>query len=133
MNERAVDSSRSRLLKLQARIPFLAKGDGPEIYIGLRVVNGWLQHWIYGEGTCYTKTRIAVGPEWTDITADLTSSNWWLFQSDGNHIRGWGPNTPDFQIIAGVVLEFGGPGGDRCGPGRATVHIRNVRLIPNTG
>lgn len=97
-----------------------------DIDIAVRVVNGWYQHWSYGNAGSYRVLHVQ--DQWKTLTVSLENRSdcWWWFKSDGN--KYYGPEHPDLGILAGVVLEFGGKKKDRPGPGRGTISIRNIRL-----
>lgn len=69
------------------------------VHLGLRLVNGFLQHW------SYSRRAIIATPEWNIVEVGLNDPNEWsLFQSDGN---AGGPPTARFDCICSVILELG--------------------------
>ena len=128
IGEQAVTTRGRSTLAFEARLAAEVRSDASmltEVFIAARVINGWYQHWAYGPGPGRYRLLQVTEP-WNIIEIPLTSNYWWLFTSDGN--RYFGPQEHNFSIIVSLVLEFGGYGIDRPGPGHATVLIRNVHL-----
>jgi len=114
-------------LTFEARVDSDASSAGTlaEVAMGVRVINGWFQHWAFGPGPGRYRL-FYITDEWQSITVPLNGDSWWLFTSDGNHY--FGPPKVDLDIIAGVVLELGSDSIDRPGPGRARVNLRGMHL-----
>ncbi len=99
-----------------------------EIAVGMRLVNGKLEHWEYASAPgAYTIMRI--GPDWERKTLPLRDrNNWHLFRGDGSQF----PLADDhsFDILAMVIFVLLGsyqkPGKIMCGNG--TVDIRKIWL-----
>jgi hypothetical protein len=122
ISERAVTTRGRSILAFETR---LAPESPPEIFVSVRVANGFCQHWAYGADGRYLLFQVT--ETWNPIEIWLTrDERWWLFAVDGNYA--FGPQNPDFSLISSVVLVFGGPGMNEPGPGRGTVLIRNVHL-----
>jgi hypothetical protein len=64
--------------------------------------------------------------DWDTFEVPLDSTNWLMFNSDGDHLNG--PSRLTFEGISLLVLEFGGEGIDRPGPGSGSVLIRRIFL-----
>ncbi|WP_372721901.1 hypothetical protein [Novipirellula sp.] len=75
--------------------------------MGLRLVNGYMQHWRLHQSK---ENRLVLPVESTEfgrpLRVDLQHSNWKLFDADGTVDRG--PLKPDFSVIASVNLSLGG-------------------------
>jgi hypothetical protein len=116
-------------LSFEARIPPDQSDPSllKEVSIGVRVVNGWLQHWEYSDKPGEYIQFAVEGNAWRKIQVELNSAHWSLFQGDGNLHHG--PANPEFKILSAVVLEVGSynvPG--RPGPGAGILDIRQVKL-----
>jgi len=99
-----------------------------KVAIGVRLVDGWLQHWQY---TMYPNECMQFelsNREWEPYHLPLDEpEKWRLFEADGNHF--YGPKKPDFKIIASVIFEVGGYGGPgRPAGGKGIIDIRGIRL-----
>lgn len=116
--------------------------DSENVEVSFRVVNGWLQHWLYSrksskEGFLKAKLNPSNATKWQTFYLDLeTPQLWQLFDSDGNYK--YGPDKAKFDIITSVIFEFGcgveqelGGIEDKPGPGKGKVDIRNIRLTEN--
>jgi hypothetical protein len=126
--QQAVTTRGARALAFDARVAPAEQSDSgalSEVFIAVRVVNGWFQHWAYGPGAGSYRL-LSIRDQWATIEILLNAEGWWLFGSDGNYC--FGPQRRDFAVIASLVIEFGSEGLERPGPGRGTVQIRNVRL-----
>jgi hypothetical protein len=102
--DQALDnSSKRKYLSFEARI---SQGSTAKILLGIRVVNGWLQHWQYA---LRSNEYILIPVEdfdWKCFSVDLEDKfKWSLFDSDGN--RFYGPESPDFRVITDVIIEVG--------------------------
>lgn len=74
------------------------------VSVAVRIVNGYGQHWLYGTGGgSYIYKRINSSKEWTTVQIDLSSDNWYKFDSDGNPE---GPPVHNFNGINSVVLQL---------------------------
>ena len=125
IREQALETASRQKLIFDARIEVATVASTAEdVRVSIRIINGWYQQWVHGPAGRHRLIQLTT--EWQSVTVTLSSSQWWLFPSDGNHY--FGPAEPDLRVIGGVVLEFGSDGIDRAGPGNATVLIRNVRL-----
>jgi hypothetical protein len=120
-------------LAFEARIPREASQNSRQlekVSIVVRIVNGWLQYWVYEDKPGESIQFLVEGSEWRRFSVDLRSTHWYLFHSDGNvH---YGPKNAEFSIVSGVILELGSynvPG--RPGPGEGMVDIREIRLADN--
>jgi len=125
--ERAVTTRRRAILAFETRLSeesYSGASMLPEIFVSVRVANGWCQHWAYGSAGRYLPFQVT--DTWNMVEVRLTSDTWWLFAVGDTNA--FGPHTPDFSIISAVVLILGGPGAYEPGPGRGTVLIRNVHL-----
>jgi len=89
------------------------KNSKKELALGVRIVNGYFQHWSHSHEPLKYKP-LELGPEFEEMSIPLTKERWTFFQSDGNmyyeDIHGKtatfeGKDT--FKYILGVVLEFG--------------------------
>src|SRR5262245_5854102 len=88
------------------------------VSVAIRVVNGYLQHWVYGGGTSAYFCELIKSTEWHIVQIDLgDSTNWTRFDSDGNPE---GPSVPGFECICSVVLEVGGGSVNSSRPGAGT-------------
>ncbi len=120
-------------LSFEARIPQEAVQNNTlleKVSIVVRVVNGWLQYWVYEDKPGESIQFPVEGGEWRRFSVDLRSTHWHLFRSDGNMY--YGPKKAGFSIVSGVILELGSynvPG--RPGPGEGMVDIRHIRLADN--
>ena len=118
-------------LCFEARIPEeSAKNESSlnQVAIGIRLVNGWLQHWEYAMYPHeYMQFRLS-SSQWKSCPLALDEpEKWRLFEADGNHF--WGPKNPDFSIIASVIIEVGGyRGPGRPGEGKGIIDVRGIRL-----
>ena len=120
-----------RYISFEARIPEESLQDEDllsEVAIGIRLVNGWLQHWEYA---MYPHEYIQFklnNSEWKSCFVLLDDAHKWnLFKADGNHL--YGPEEPDFGIIASVIIEVGGyKGPGRPSEGKGIIDIRAIRL-----
>jgi hypothetical protein len=84
-----------------------------KIAVAVRIVNGQLQHWVYGSGSSAYACKVLDDLEWTRVCIDLENrdpSCWWRFESDGNPE---GSNEPNFSCICSVILEVGRMGKER--------------------
>ncbi len=117
--------------------------DSENVEVSFRVVNGWLQHWLYSrksskEGFIKAKLNRGNASTWQTFYLDLETSNLWqLFDSDGNYK--YGPVKAKFDVITSVIFEFGcgvqqelGGIEDKPGPGKSKVDIRNIRFTQET-
>jgi hypothetical protein len=127
LEERALRRQNRTTLCLEAAIPdgFEESGVLDEVFLAVRLVNGWNQHWAHGPGAG-TYRLFPVGKRWTTISLPLQSDEWWRFTSDGNYIVG--PVDADFSLLGPVIFEVGGEGVGRPGPGRGRVSIRGLRM-----
>jgi hypothetical protein len=127
-----------KYLSFEARIPpsEARRGQLKEVFLAIRVINGWGQHWAYGSQVKYNLLRLKEA-EFTPFYVDLgDKKKWWWFNSDGN--RYYAPTEPQFDIIGPVVIEMGGKdpatsmSGDRLkgrpSIGHGVVDLRNFRL-----
>jgi len=129
LQERALRTKNRTELRFEAQVPDELEevtGALDRVFLAVRIVNGWNQHWAHGPGNG-TYRLIPVDQRWTTIALPLESDHWWRFTSDGNHCLG--PIDPDLTLLGPVILEFGGDGVGRPGPGRGRVAIRNFHLV----
>lgn len=129
LEERALRCQNRSALCFEARVPEEsqdATGELDRVFLAVRVVNGWNQHWAHGPGNGIYRL-LPVARSWTTISLPLRTDRWWRFTSDGNHCMG--PVAPDFALLGPVILELGGEGVERPGPGRGRVSIRGFRLV----
>lgn len=94
--------------------------------IGLRLINGFKQHWGYGLNPYQYALSEITSEEWQRVEFDLNDNNWWLFTSDGNYL--FGPTPVNLEVIAGVVLEIGIDGTFSPGPGSGTLDISEIHF-----
>lgn len=133
---------RYRYLAFDMKLRKEDEDDSENVEVSFRVVNGWLQHWLYSrrsnEGFIKAKLNPGNASKWQTFYLDLeTSEIWQLFDSDGNYK--YGPGEAKFDIITSVIFEFGcgveqESGGieNKPGPGKSKVDIRNIRLTEET-
>jgi hypothetical protein len=93
-----------------------------------RVVDRLGTQWSYARGPDYPLVEILQPGESREVLLNLADPCCWrLFEPDGNwayHAAG-----PDFSIIAAIVVEVGGPYGNRRpGVGSGTLIIRSIRV-----
>jgi hypothetical protein len=127
IGESAITSRGRRAICFQARSVTETPAEtdaASDIFVGVRLVNGFCQHWAYGPAHRYKLLNIP--HEWTEIVIPIAEAQWWLFTSDGNTY--FGPDEYNFSIIAEVVFEVGSYGLDRPGPGRGTLLVRSIRI-----
>jgi len=127
--EKALENTYSKaIITFEARTPNLKKSSKKEnIAFGVRVVNGWLQHWEYSDKPGEYRQFQINNSSWKKHQVELHGSSWNLFQSDGNRFQG--PTKPDFNIITAIVIEVGTynvPG--RLGNGAGIIDIRQIKL-----
>jgi len=103
-----------------------------EVGISVRIVNGLLQHWEYAIGPGAYKILPVRANKWGSnsiVKVDLSDTNfWYLFTSDGNFIDDH--STPDFSVIAAVILKLGKipEYTTEPGPGEGIVDIGAIHL-----
>ena len=98
-----------------------------EVALGIRLVNGYFQHWEYSVHPGEYILFPIRGGQWQSASIDLTARTWHRFKSDGNHLLG--PDEPNFEIICAVVLELGSDSGPiRPGSGEGFIDIRRIQL-----
>lgn len=97
------------------------------ISVGIRVVDRLGTHWSYAKsGDYHFVTNINPG-ETKEAICDLNSKHWVLFTPDGN--RQYHVGAPDFSIIPAVIIEVGGPNGNRRpSVGRGTILLKGIYL-----
>ena len=108
------------------------KNSKKELALGVRIVNGYFQHWSHSHEPLKYKPHV-LGPEFEEMSIPLTKEQWAFFQSDGNmyyeDIHGKtatfeGKDT--FKYILGVVLEFGSKGTEHLERGEGIVEISEI-------
>lgn len=101
--------------------------DDASVGIGVRVVNGFLQHWVYRSGEVDFCEPIE-SASWKLMNIDLSNSDSWReFESDGNPA---GPRPASFDCICSVVIEIGRRGPNRPDPkGTSAVEIGPLVLL----
>jgi hypothetical protein len=109
-------------LAFAARLP----GSGPPVSVAVRVVNGFMQHWVYGTGVSAYRCEEIKSPQWDLVSIKLAETTWQRFESDGNPD---GPSLPDFHCICSVVLEIGSCEGSRPGPGSGSIEVGPIVLL----
>jgi len=140
--------ARMRYITFDARI----EEKHEKVVVGIRVVNGWLQHWHYSNmpdsfrtivlGRCCTidpqiTHSISNGKkysDWESFSIDLEDpTKWHLFNFDGNHL--YGADEVDFSIITSIIFEVGiaedgqeGALNPRPGRGKGELDIRQIRF-----
>jgi hypothetical protein len=119
----AISTRNRRWLLFDAQVD--TSSDLPKVTLGVRIGNGWYQHWVYGTVPGIHTCKVVTKQSQT-FAIDL-KSHWWLFTSDGNHK--FGPDRFDPSIIGSVMFELGGPGDDRGpGSGKGSIRLRNIRF-----
>jgi hypothetical protein len=101
----------------------------PPVGIAVRLVNGLLQHWIYGTGaSAYICKSIDSQRDWSFFSVDLTDKHHWRrFESDGNPS---GPETANFECICSVIIEIGRLGRERPNAeGTAVIDVGPIVLL----
>jgi hypothetical protein len=114
-------------LAIDARIP--ADSELEEVGIGLRLVNGYMQHWTLHESEqdpridCL-RTRHFNKP----LVIDLRTGHWKKFRADGTCERG--PQKADFSILCSINLSLGDYREFCTTPGAGTgaLEINDIRL-----
>lgn len=71
--------------------------------ISVRVVNGHLQHWVYGSRDSGPVWENVERNAWKTVKIDLSSQAWHRFKSDGNPA---GPPDASFECVCAVILEI---------------------------
>lgn len=124
-----LNEPRRKLLVFAVRLCDARSQDGMPVCIAIRVVNGLLQHWVYGTGaTTYICEQVRNSNEWTVLSVDLQdAASWRRFESDGNPD---GLDEANFDCICSVVLEIGIQGSTRPDrQGTAVVDIGPIVLL----
>jgi len=129
------NSNRQPFLGFEARIPSEAsskQGLLKKVSVSMRVVNGWMQHWEYGDRPREPTKFSVEGPDWERFNVNLDKTTLWnRFDADGNHLGA--PLAPDFSVICCVIFEFGAPNARGLpGPGKGMVEVRKVQLYDDT-
>jgi hypothetical protein len=83
----------------------------PPIVVGVRITNGFFQHWLYLKAGGSSYYYSPVEETWTVVKIDISErKRWRKFESEGNPD---GPVQARFRCICSVVLEIGPRGSDR--------------------
>jgi len=129
-DERAHKASNFRYLIIDAKVAPGSELSG--IGIGLRLVNGYMQHWRLCRGQDQNKffeisnARFGEAP----LKINIKNTKWKLFEPDGTASRG-PDKPPDFSIVASVVIELGAFDEDceqTLPPGKGIIDINEIRL-----
>jgi len=128
-DEVAHKASKFRYLVIDAKVA--PDSELSSIGIGLRLVNGYMQHWRVGRGRDQNKFFEVSNAQFGEavLKINIKSANWNLFKPDGTVSRG--PDKPDFSIIASVVIELGAFDVDRekaLPPGKGILDINEIRF-----
>ena len=123
-----VNPQNARYLLFQARARKGAElnADGAAIGVSVRLVDRAGTHWSAQFKDIYIIHEIPVDDQWHEMAVELTSTNWQMFASNGNHL--YATERPDFSVIPAVVVEFGSPSPPRPGPCNGEVDIKDFRL-----
>lgn len=129
--EEAIEVRQEKLFVFEARIPEEASQNNSllkEVAIGVRVVNGWLQHWEYTARPGEYKLQNVSNHQWQKFSIDLNTNDvWHLFRPPGNYQ--YGPEDyPDFTIISSIIFEFGCFQVGRPGQGKGIIDIKDLKL-----
>ena len=128
--EQALQNTHTKAyLTFEARIPpkYSKPSMSDSVAVGVRVVNGWNQHWEYSDKPGEYIQFPIKDSKWKKFQVDLSSSHWNRFQGDGNRFSG--PANAEFKIISAVVFEVGShnvPG--RPGAGSGVLDIREIKI-----
>jgi hypothetical protein len=98
------------------------------VSVGFRIVDRLGTHWFYAKGPdYYMVTNLAPG-EAKDAKCNLGNTKWWmLFPPDGN--SKYKADYPNFSIIPAIVIEVGGPNGNRRpGIGKGSILVKGIYL-----
>lgn len=121
-----------RFLKIAARVQKSDSEDLEKISVIVRICDKNLTYWEYATVPGqFKQLPIEVG-DWQHKSVDLSSNiQWQKFKSDGN--RENPSNVPDFSVISGVTLVFGGYNnrGQTPMPGKGIIDIHEVYLDNN--
>ena len=113
---------------LVVRVQNASQSATDSISVGFRVVDRLGTHWSYAKGPDFhIVTNLAPGEAKDAICSLDVSKNWQLFSTDGN--RKYKADDPDFSIISAIVIEVGGPNGNRRpGTGKGSVILKGIYL-----
>ena len=100
------------------------------VSVAVRLVNGFLQHWVYGTGASSYICEPVENTSWKIVRVDLTDkTSWRRFESDGNPE---GPLLPEFESVCSVILEVGIQGTNRPDrQGKGAIEIGPIVLLDN--
>lgn len=134
MNEQALDNQNDsklkyRFLKILARVPREVLGFSPKVGITLRICDRNLTYWEYANKPGEFIQLPILIDGWQKQYVDLEDNRLWhKFKSDGNYKNP--ASIPDFSVISGIVLIFGGfnPGETTPACGEGIVDIRKISL-----
>ena len=127
-----------RYLAFGARLHEEKGSDTSPVAIAVRVVNGFMQHWIYGNSASSYICQTITTTSWERVLIDLSEGetvvgekpkkdlDWHKFESDGNPE---GPSRPSFECICSVVLEIGSPILNRPSGGSGTLDVGPLVLL----
>jgi len=105
-DQRAVAKGNNRYITFEAR---LSSENEEKVSLGIRIINGFMQHWQYCAGNAgQFLPKEVISNEWKKIEIDLEQiSLWKIFESDGIGSR-MDVSKPDFSIIASINISLGG-------------------------
>jgi len=121
-----------RFLKIAARVQKSDSEDLEKISVIVRICDKNLTYWEYATVPGQFKQLPIELGDWQHKSVDLSSNiQWQKFKSDGN--RENPSNVPDFSVVSGVTLVFGGYNnrGQIPMPGKGIIDIHEVYLDNN--
>jgi hypothetical protein len=131
-DERAHKASKFQYLVIDAKVAPSSKLSS--IGIGLRLVNGYMQHWRLGHGQDQSKFFEISNAQFGEapLKINIENAKWNVFKPDGTASRGPAADEPpDFSIVASVVIELGAFDEDQekaLPPGKGILDINEIRF-----
>jgi hypothetical protein len=119
-----------KYLTFRARLSDETVAGPTPVAVAIRVVNGLLEHWVYGTGASAYICEPILSSTWQTVRVDLSDvSSWRRFESDGNPAT---RSPANFDCICSVILEIGRQGTNRPDrEGEGTVEIGPLVLLDN--
>jgi hypothetical protein len=122
------------ILQLNARIPKSGEGivslaERNRLFINVRIVDRRSTHWEYKQQTQRHSINIGVDPkkDWQTYNIDLQDKTKWTpFDPAGNFK--YAEKSPDFSILAAVIIAAGTEGDNGVFGGSGVIDIADLRL-----
>ncbi|WP_020586232.1 nucleotide-binding protein [Desulfobacter curvatus] len=105
--------------------------NSPDLAFSIRLIDSRSTQWVRKRNDIYTLDCVKKIGTWENIDILFNEDCWQVFNSDGNYR--YAADSPDFKILPGIVLEFGGDDSDRPSYGEGEFEIGQIKLIEGNG